>query len=90
MPEQVAEIFGRLDDGVARAIRNCRLVGLWTRVVDERVGRHTEAVKIANRTLFVTTASPVWAQELSFLKPAIVARFNDLAGEAVIDDIKFK
>ncbi len=90
MPELVADIFGRLDDGVARAVRNCRLVGLWARVVDERVNRNTEAVKIANRTLFVSTASPIWAQELSFLKPAIIVRFNELAGETVIDDIKFK
>lgn len=90
MPELVADIFGRLDDGVARAVRNCRLVGLWGQVVDERVGRHTEAVKIASRILFVSTSSPVWAQELTFLKPALIARFNELAGDNVISDIKFK
>ena len=90
MPELVADIFSRLDEGVARAVRNCRLVGLWGQVVDERVSRQTEAVKIANRTLFVSTSSPVWAQELSFLKPALIARFNELAGSDVICDIRFK
>jgi predicted nucleic acid-binding Zn ribbon protein len=90
LPQQIAEIFGRLDDGLVRTVRNCRLLELWSQVVDERIGRNTEAVKITKSTLYVATSSPAWAQELSFLKQTIIARFNDRAGEAAIRDIKFK
>lgn len=90
MPEKVADIFGRLDDGVVRTVRNCRLVTLWSQVVDERIGKNTEAVKIINHTLYVATASPAWAQELSFLKKTIVGRFNEKAGEEAISDIRFR
>ena len=90
MPQQIAEIFGRLDDGFVRTVRNCKLVGLWSEVVDEKISRNTEAVKITNYTLYVSTSSAVWAQELSYLKKTIIARFNDRAGEIAIKDIKFK
>lgn len=90
MPEKVADIFGRLDDGLVRTVRNCRLVTLWSQVVDERIGKNTEAVKIANHTLYVAASSPVWAQELTFLKKAIIASFNEKAGEEAISDIKFR
>lgn len=90
MPEKIQEIFGRLDNGIVLAIRNCQLVALWNEIVDERVSKNTEAVKITNQTLYVSTSSPVWAQELSFLKKAIIGRFNEKAGREVILDIRFK
>lgn len=90
MPEKLANIFGRLNDSALQTIKNCQLLALWPQVVDGLVGSNTEAVKIANRTLFINTASSVWAQELGFFKPALVQKFNSLAGEAVIVDIRFK
>ena len=90
MPEKLQEIFGRLDNGIVLAVRNCQLTALWGEIVDERVSKNSEAIKISHRTLYVSTTSPVWAQELSFLKRAIITRFNDRAGEEVITDIKFK
>lgn len=71
-------------------IKNCRILSLWPQVVDERVKKNTEAIKIMNRTLYISTSSPVWAQELSFLKREIIKKFNQEAGEEVISDIKFK
>jgi predicted nucleic acid-binding Zn ribbon protein len=90
LPEQLQDIFRRLGGGMAGAIRNCRLTELWSQVVDERVGKNTEAIKLVNHTLYVSTSSPIWAQELTFIKPAIISRFNERAGEEVIRDIRFK
>jgi hypothetical protein len=90
LPEKIQQIFSRLDNGIVHAVRSCQLTALWVEIVDERVRKNTEAIKISSRTLHVSTTSPVWAQELSFLKRAIIARFNDRAGEEVISDIKFK
>ncbi|MBU0502489.1 MAG: DUF721 domain-containing protein [bacterium] len=89
MAEKLADVLGGMDFGVGGAIKICGLLALWPDVVDEKVCRNTEAVKINNKVLYVSTTSPAWAQELTFLKIAIIKKFNDLAGKEVIVDIKF-
>ena len=90
MTEQIGEILQSLSTPAAKAIRGCGLLSLWNEVVDERVRKQTEPVKISNRTLYVSTATSAWAQELSFLRKEIVSKFNRRAGEEVIRDIKFR
>ncbi|MDD4178801.1 MAG: DUF721 domain-containing protein [Candidatus Margulisbacteria bacterium] len=90
MPESVKEIFGRLNGGVSATIRNCGLLGIWTEINDDTVKQNTEPIKIQNRVLYVAASSPVWAQELSFLKPQIIKKFNERAGAETINDIRFR
>ena len=90
MAEKLAQVLGRLDGQMAALLKNCQLLALWSQVVDDRVGKNTEPVKIRDQTLFVATASAVWAQELSLLKPEIIRKFNQQAGQAVIKDIRFR
>lgn len=90
MPSRLGEILAGLDNQVSVALKNCKLLSLWPSVVDEKVGRNTEPVKIQNRVLYVSTANPVWAQELSLLKREIIKKFNQQAGEEAISDIRFK
>jgi len=90
VPEKIKDILFKFDGGVSSAVRNCRLLSLWPRIVDERVTKNTSPIKIINHTLYVATATAVWAQELSFYKNEIVAKFNQIAGEKVIADVRFK
>jgi predicted nucleic acid-binding Zn ribbon protein len=90
MPERLAKILEGWVDGAGETIKMCGLLPLWRRVVDERVSSRTEPIKIKDRTLYVSTASPAWAQELNFLKKEIIVKFNHLAGQEVINNIKFK
>lgn len=90
MAQQLADILDGMETGLAKSIKICGLLGLWDKVVDERVGKHTEAIKISNRILYVATSSSTWAQELSFLKKNFIEKFNKEAGKEVIKDIKFK
>jgi predicted nucleic acid-binding Zn ribbon protein len=90
MARRVAEIFPDLGKGFAETIKACQHLSCWTQVVDERVSKHTEAIKIKNQTLYITTSSPAWAQELTFLKREIIIKFNQQAGEEVITDIRFR
>ena len=90
MAQKLAEILEGLGTGVGAAIKTCGLISLWSRVVDERVGKHTEAIKIRNRILYINTSTSAWAQELSFLKKEIIEKFNQVAGQEVIRDIRFK
>lgn len=90
MPQKLKDIFDALNSDLAIAIKNCRRLSLWNRVVDERVQKMTEAVKIRNRILYVSTSSSAWASELTFMKQAFIKKFNLLAGEEAIFDIRFK
>lgn len=62
---------------------------LWRRTVDEQIRKNTEPYKIKNNTLFVLAASPVWAQQLTFLKGEIIAKLKAYPEGAAIEDIKF-
>jgi len=90
MAHRLAEVLERMEMGVGRSVDICRRLALWKEVVDERVGKNAEAIRIRNRTLYVSTSSPAWAQELSFLKKEIIEQFNKKAGSEVISDIRFK
>lgn len=90
MTERLSEILEGIEAGFGRTVKVCRLLSVWDRVVDDRVGRQTEAIKIRNGVLYVRAASPAWAQELSFLKCEIIKKFNREAGKEAIRDIKFK
>lgn len=89
MTERLSEILKEIDTGLGRTIQACRLLSLWNEVVDERIGKHTEAVKIRNRVLHINASTPTWANELTFLRMEMVKKFNEKAGEEAIRDIKF-
>ena len=90
MPEKLKNILAKLEGNAAAVVKNCALLSLWPQVVDENISKNTAPVKINNRVLYVSTAAPVWAQELSLLKKKIVDKFNQEAGGEVILDIRFK
>ena len=90
MAQRLGEVLGGIKSGVGRMLKLCQALSIWEKVVDERVGKHTEAVKIRNSVLYVSTSSTTWAQELSFLKNEFIEKFNAEAGAEVIKDIRFK
>lgn len=90
MPKRLGNIFSNLDGDFFSVIKNANLLSLWVEIVDDKIKNNTEPVKITNRTLYISTASPAWAQELNFLKPDIIRKFNQKAGEEAISDIRFK
>ncbi len=90
MTERLIDILERSPANIASTINACRNLEVWGKVVDERVARHTEAVKIRNKVLYVLTSTSTWAQELSLLKREIILKFNQAAGQEVIRDVRFK
>jgi predicted nucleic acid-binding Zn ribbon protein len=88
--QHLAEILENMNTGLGRAVKLCGWLAIWDKVVDDRIRKHTEAVKISNKTLSVSTSSPTWANELTFLKGEFIKKFNQAAGQEIIRDIKFK
>lgn len=57
---------------------------IWREVVGEVIARNAQPEKIRNGTLFVKVSSPVWMQELQFMKEMIATKLNHrLAGDIV-------
>ncbi|HSK29358.1 MAG TPA: DUF721 domain-containing protein [Candidatus Limnocylindria bacterium] len=57
---------------------------IWNEVVGKTIARNAQPEKIRNGTLFVKVTSPVWMQQLQFMKEMITDKLNQrLNGEAV-------
>jgi hypothetical protein len=57
---------------------------IWNDVVGGVIARNAQPEKIRNGTLFVKVSSPVWMQQLQFMKDMIAGKLNHrLKGEIV-------
>ncbi len=57
---------------------------IWNDVVGNVIARNAQPEKIRNGTLFVKVSSPVWMQQLQFMKDMIAGKLNfRLKGEVV-------
>jgi hypothetical protein len=70
------DLFSRLHDYAVWPI--------WNDVVGQVIARNAQPEKIRNGTLIVKVSSPVWMQQLQFMKEMIAAKLNHrLKGEIV-------
>lgn len=57
---------------------------VWNDVVGAVIARNAQPEKIRNGTLFIKVSSPVWMQQLQFMKEMIAGKLNQrLRGEIV-------
>lgn len=49
---------------------------IWDEVVGKTIAQNAQPEKIRNGTLFVKVSSPVWMQQLQFLKEMIAGKIN--------------
>jgi len=62
---------------------------VWNDVVGNPIARNAQPEKIRNGTLFVKVSSPVWMQQLQFMKELITEKLNQRLGAAVVKNIFF-
>jgi hypothetical protein len=63
---------------------------IWREVVGRTIARNAQPEKIRNGTLFVKVSSPVWMQELQFMKEMIAEKLNQrLQNNAAVKNIFF-
>jgi hypothetical protein len=63
---------------------------VWDEIVGKQVAVAAQPEFITEGRLFVTTKSPVWANELTFMKADIISRLNKRLGGKVVKEIIFK
>ncbi|HUF40530.1 MAG TPA: DUF721 domain-containing protein [Verrucomicrobiae bacterium] len=62
---------------------------VWNEVVGSPIARNAQPEKIRNGTLFVKVTSPVWMQQLQFMKEMIADKLNQRLGDEIVKNIFF-
>jgi hypothetical protein len=64
----------RLD--LATRLEDYAIWPIWNEVVGDTIAQNAQPEKIRNGTLFIKVSSPVWMQQLQFLKEMIAGKLN--------------
>jgi predicted nucleic acid-binding Zn ribbon protein len=62
---------------------------IWNDIVGSTIARNAQPEKIRNGTLFVKVTSPVWMQQLQYMKEMIAERLNQRLKADVVKNIFF-
>jgi hypothetical protein len=88
----------RLGDVLAMSLKRLQLRSrldeygvwpIWNDVVGDPIARNAQPEKIRNGTLFVRVTSPVWMQQLQYMKTMIVERINQRLKADIVKNIFF-
>jgi predicted nucleic acid-binding Zn ribbon protein len=77
----------RLD--LSPRLEDYRIWPIWNDVVGKPIARNAQPEKIRNGTLFVKVTSPVWMQQLQYMKEMVAERLNQRLGAEVVKNIFF-
>lgn len=91
---QIERVGEMLETSLKRLDLNSRLTdyGVWTiwdQAVGSAIARNAQPEKIRNGTLIVKVSSPVWMQQLQFMKDMIAAKLNEQLKRDVVKNIFF-
>jgi len=75
--------------GIAKEIREHRLLLEWNKVVGERVANRTLPDRLEKGVLWVRVETSSWMHQLSFMKDEIIVKANELCGEELVTDLHF-
>lgn len=62
---------------------------IWDEIVGATIARNAQPEKIRNGTLFVKVSSPVWMQQLQYIKEMITEKLNQSLGREVVKNLFF-
>lgn len=85
--------FGSVLSGLAKRLGlesrllELRLQHEWREIVGEPVGSHTWPSHIRFKKLSLVVRNSVWLQQLTYLKPALLAKLNKAAGTDLVKEI---
>ena len=85
--------FGSILSGLSKRLGlESRLVELrlqhrWRDIVGEPMGSHTWPAQIRFKKLYLVVRNSIWLQQLTFLKPALLAKLQAESGTDLVTDI---
>ncbi|MBM4139426.1 MAG: DUF721 domain-containing protein [Nitrospira sp.] len=85
--------FGTILSGLAKRLGlETRLLELrlqhdWHDIIGEPIASHTWPAQIRFKKLYLVVQNSVWLQQLTFLKPTLLAKLRDIDGTELIGEI---
>lgn len=67
-----------------------RIFGLWSEVVGEAIAERAHPRYMRQGVLFVEVSSSAWANELTLLKPRLLAKLEATFGKGVVRDLRYQ
>jgi hypothetical protein len=91
-PEKLSGAMRRALKGLNldQRMKEARAMALWPDVVGEMLAARTRPLHVNRGTLVVAVASSAWAQQLSLLKPQLIAKLAERVGPNVIRDLRWR
>jgi len=96
--EKRAPYIAKLGEVLEQSLKRLELSGrlteygvwpIWNETVGDAIARNAQPEKIRHGTLFVKVTSPVWMQQLQYMKGMITEKLNGRLGSAVVKNIFF-
>ena len=75
--------------GIAERVKRSEVVADWRRLVGSHIADVAQAVSVRGDTLFVAVDSAAWRNELSLMRPQLLAKLNAGRTEGRIERIVF-
>jgi hypothetical protein len=88
--------FGSILSGISKRLGleprliELRLQHRWHDLVGEPMASHTWPAHIRFKKLYLIVRNPVWLQQLTFLKPALLTKLAEEVGPECVTDIAFR
>lgn len=76
--------------GLESRLLELRLQHDWPLIVGEPIASHTWPEQIRFKKLYLIVHNSVWMQQLTFLKPALLAKLHDFAGTTFVTEIALR
>ena len=76
--------------GLESRMLELRVQRRWRDIVGEPMASHTWPAQIRFKKLYLIVRNPVWLQQLTFLKPALLAKLQAELGTGSVTEIAFR
>ena len=73
--------------GLEPRLLELRLQHQWREMIGEPIASHTWPDQIRFKKLYLVVRNSVWFQQLTFLKPTLLAKINEEAGTELVTEI---
>ncbi|MDH5667122.1 MAG: DUF721 domain-containing protein [Nitrospira sp.] len=73
--------------GLESKLLEARVQRQWPEIMGEPIASQTWPAHIRFKKLYLTVRNSVWLQQLTYLKPTLLAKLHDSTGAALIEEI---
>lgn len=90
--QAITEIIPKMVDamGFHKQYRTKLVLFCWNKIVGEEIAAQSAPVSIEFGVLFLSVHNSVWCHHLSMMKPELICKVNQFAGEPIVKDIRFR